>query len=282
MTEERTPNRWRRYNVWDDRSLANDRFAALDPAYGFAALASPHDPCASLTIVGGRVTVMDGVAEADFDMIDTFIARHHIDPAVAPEAMVIAPEAFARMMVDVAVPRAALVRLARGLTPARLAEIGRLLNVAELTFAQVKLRARRTPGNQAHVTNAKDDPLQMAADAATAALYGFDELETTVRVARNARTSALALTVGARRRAGAVLDREGGGAAPRPGRVDLVHRDHVGLRQRADVHRRRRHAMVQGVPDRRLRDRHGAEAVARLIEEAAEVYERRGLFRRRF
>lgn len=197
MTEERTPNRWRRYNVWDDRSLANDRFAALDPAYGFAALASPHDPCASLTIVGGRVTVMDGVAEADFDMIDTFIARHHIDPAVAPEAMVIAPEAFARMMVDVAVPRAALVRLARGLTPARLAEIGRLLNVAELTFAQVKLRARRTPGNQAHVTNAKDDPLQMAADAATAALYGFDELETTVRVARNARTSALALTVGA-------------------------------------------------------------------------------------
>jgi propanediol dehydratase small subunit len=36
------------------------------------------------------------------------------------------------------------------------------------------------------------------------------------------------------------------------------------------------------VAARNLRERHGAEAVARLIEEAAEVYERRGLFRRRF
>lgn len=195
MTE---PNRWRRYEIWDERPLARDRFAALDPEHGFAALWSPHDPIASLTIEEGRVvTVLDGVAEAEFDMIDAFIARHHIDPTVAPEAMAIPPAAFARMMVDVAVPRAELVRLAAGLTPARLAEIGRTLSVAELTFAQAKLRARRTPGNQAHVTNAKDDPLQMAADAATAALYGFDELETTVRVARNAATAALALTVGA-------------------------------------------------------------------------------------
>jgi propanediol dehydratase large subunit len=37
----------------------------------------------------------------------------------------------------------------------------------------------------------------MAADAATAALFGFDEIETTVRVARNARSNALACAVGA-------------------------------------------------------------------------------------
>ncbi len=197
MTGDGAPNRWRRYDVWDERALARDRFAAFDPEHGFAALWSPHDPVASLVIEQGRVIELDGVAERDFDMIDTFIARHHIDVAVAAEAMAIPAVEFARRMVDVAVPRAELVRLSAGLTPARLAEIGRMLGVAEITFAQVKLRARRTPGNQAHVTNAKDDPLQLAADAATAALYGFDELETTVRVARNARTNALALTVGA-------------------------------------------------------------------------------------
>ena len=44
------------------------------------------------------------------------------------------------------------------------------------------LAARKTPGNQGHVTNAKDDPLQLAADAATAVAFGFDEIETTMRV----------------------------------------------------------------------------------------------------
>jgi propanediol dehydratase large subunit len=47
------------------------------------------------------------------------------------------------------------------------------------------------------VTNAKDDPLQMAADAATAVAFGFDEVETTMRVARNAWSNAVACAVGA-------------------------------------------------------------------------------------
>jgi propanediol dehydratase large subunit len=59
------------------------------------------------------------------------------------------------------------------------------------------MRARQTPGNQAHVTNAKDDPLQMAADAATAVAFGFDEIETTMRVARNSWSNAVACAVGA-------------------------------------------------------------------------------------
>ena len=59
------------------------------------------------------------------------------------------------------------------------------------------MRARKTPGNQAHVTNAKDDPLQLAADAATAVAFGFDEIETTMRVARNAWSNAVACAVGA-------------------------------------------------------------------------------------
>ncbi len=46
------------------------------------------------------------------------------------------------------------------------------------------------------MTNAKDDPLQLAADAATAVAFGFDEIETTMRVSRNAWSNALACAVG--------------------------------------------------------------------------------------
>ena len=141
--------------------------------------------------------MMDGEAAADFDMIDRFIATYHLDPTVAPEAMAIPPLDLARMLVDIAVPRAELVRLAHGLTPARLAEAVGHLSALEIAFAYAKMRARRTPGNQAHVTNAKDDPLQLAADAAIAVGLGFDEIETTQRVARNAWSNALACAVGA-------------------------------------------------------------------------------------
>ena len=77
-------NRWRRFAEWDDRPLRLDKFAAEDARNGFSAFSSPADPKPSLTVHNGRVTVLDGVAEADFDMIDYFIARHHIDPEVAP------------------------------------------------------------------------------------------------------------------------------------------------------------------------------------------------------
>jgi propanediol dehydratase large subunit len=63
-------------------------------------------------------------------------------------------------------------------------------------LALKKLRARRDPGNQAHVTNLKENPALLAADAAEAALRGFDEIETTVGVARYAPLNALALLIG--------------------------------------------------------------------------------------
>ncbi len=191
------PNRWQRFAEWDERPLRLDKFAVEDPANGFAAFKGAADPAPSLTIENGRVTVLDGTAEADFDMIDTFVARHHIDPAVAPEAMAIPSDDLARMLVDVNVPRTALTRLAHGMTPAKLADVVARLNAAEITFAYSKMRARKTPGNQGHVTNAKDDPLQLAADAATAVALGFDEVETTMRVSRNAWSNALACAVGA-------------------------------------------------------------------------------------
>ena len=148
-------------------------------------------------LTGGRIVEMDGVAAADFDMIDRFIATYHLDPEVAPEAMAMPALDIARMLVDMSVPRRDLVRIAHGLTPARLAEVVGHLSALEIAFAYSKMRARRTPGNQAHVTNAKDDPLQLAADAAIAVGLGFDEVETTQRVARNAWSNALACAVGA-------------------------------------------------------------------------------------
>jgi propanediol dehydratase large subunit len=191
------PNRWRRFADWDNRPLRLDKFAKEDPANGFSAMKSPADPTPGVGVEGGRVSMMDGIAAADFDMIDRFIAAYHLDPEVAPEAMAMPPLEIARMLVDMTVPRVELVRLAHGLTPARLAEVVGYLSALEIAFAYSKMRARRTPGNQAHVTNAKDDPLQLAADAAVAVGLGFDEIETTQRVARNAWSNALACAVGA-------------------------------------------------------------------------------------
>jgi propanediol dehydratase large subunit len=110
--------------------------------------------------------------------------------------MALSDAELARRLVDVDVPRAELVRLARGLTPAKLARVVGQLDPVELMFALKKLRARRAPGNQAHVTNLKESPALLAADAAEAARRGFAEIETTVGVARYAPLNALALLVG--------------------------------------------------------------------------------------
>ncbi len=203
--EPQSSNRWRRFAEWDARPLRHDLFAAENPEAGFSVFRSPHDPAPSLSVEGGRVTVMDGKAEADFDILDAFIAAHHIDPAMAEKAMAMDPGAIARMLVDINVPRQELEALARGLTPARLAEVVGRLSALEIAFAYSKMRQRQTPGNQAHVTNAKDDPLQLAADAAVAVALGFDEIETTMRVASNSWANALACTVGAAVGRGGVL-----------------------------------------------------------------------------
>ena len=191
------PNRWRRFVEWDARPLRLDKFAREDAANGFSAFRSPADPKPGVGILGGKIAAMDGVLAHDFDMIDAFIAKHHLDMDVAEEAMAMDSGLLARMLVDIHVPRNELVRLARGCTPAKLADVVSRLNALEIAFAYSKMRARKTPGNQAHVTNAKDDPLQLAADAAVAVAYGFDEVETTMRVSRNAWSNAVACAVGA-------------------------------------------------------------------------------------
>ena len=163
---------------------------------GLVAANGPHDPVPELVVEQGRVTRLDGRAAADFDVIDRFLVAHGLDLEVAAEAMALPDTEIARRLVDVDVPRAELVRLARGMTPAKLASVIGLLDPVELMFALKKLRARRAPGNQAHVTNLKESPALLAADAAEAARRGFAEMETTVGVARYAPLNALALLVG--------------------------------------------------------------------------------------
>jgi propanediol dehydratase large subunit len=185
-----------RIRFMDAQRVNLDGFAHEDVELGLIAIRSPHDPDPSFVVRDGVVVEMDGRAAADFDTLDELIATHGIDVDVAGEAMALDDVAFARAFVDPSVPRAEVVRLVSGTTPAKLARVIALLRPAELTLAMTKMRARRTPSNQAHVTNRLDDPLLLAADAATAAAYGFRELETTVPVLADAPSNAVAVTIG--------------------------------------------------------------------------------------
>jgi propanediol dehydratase large subunit len=79
------------------------------------------------------------------------------------------------------------------------------MNVVEMMMALQKMRARKTPDIQCHVTSLTDNPVQIAAEAAEAAIRGFDEMETTVGVVRYAPFNALALLVGSQTGRGGVL-----------------------------------------------------------------------------
>lgn len=194
-----------RIRFMDQQRVNLDGFAVEDPELGMIALRSPHDPAPSIAIEGGRVVELDGVGEDDFDAVDEYIARHGIDVEVAVEAMSLSDAEWGRRCVDPAHPRSEIVRLAAGATPAKLARVLALLRPTELGMAMTKLRSRRTPSNQAHVTNRLDDPLLLAADAATAAAYGFREIETTVPVLADAPSNAVACLVGAAVGAAGVL-----------------------------------------------------------------------------
>ncbi len=178
------------------RPISSDNLVPEEPALGLVAFSSPFDPEPSLRMQDGRVVELDGKAEAEFDMLDEFIARRGIDVDVADEAMAIETVQFARMIVDPGVPRAEVTRLAAGMTPAKIAATLALLTPVEILQAMQKLRVRRTPSIQAHVTNRVDHPLLIAADAAAAVALGFRELETTVPVLRHAPSNALALLIG--------------------------------------------------------------------------------------
>ena len=163
---------------------------------GLIVMDSPTDPKPSLHVADGRVVEMYGRSAKEFDAIDRFIAKYSIDLRNADESMAMPSRDIARMLVDINVPRREVMDVMSGCTPAKLVEVMAELNVVEMMMAMQKMRQRRKPADQAHVTNWKENPALLAADAAEAGLRGFAEAETTVRVSRNAPFSALALLVG--------------------------------------------------------------------------------------
>jgi len=188
--------RQKRFEVLAERAVNKDGFIKEWIDVGLVAMDSPNDPKPSIHVENGRVAEMDGKRREDFDMIDTWIADHTIDASVAEEAMAIDSLKIARMLVDINVPRGEIVRLSVGMTPAKYVDVLKQMNVVELMMAMQKLRPRRTPANQGHVTNLRDTPALLASDAAEAGLRGFSEIETTVGVGRYAPMNALSLLVG--------------------------------------------------------------------------------------
>lgn len=197
--------RSKRFERLAQRPVNRETFIKPWPEVGLIALDSPLDPTPSLKIEDGVVVEMDGVRREEFDLIDHFIARYALKLDVAEEAMTTSSSQIARMLVDINVPRTTILELASGCTPAKLVEIVQQMSVLEMMMGLAKMRARRTPANQAHVTNRKEHPALLAADAAEAALRGFAEIETTVGVARYASLNALAVLVGSQTGRGGVL-----------------------------------------------------------------------------
>lgn len=195
----------KRFEELAQRPVNQETFIKPWPEYGLIAIGSPSDPAPSIKIDGGRVSEIDGRQQDDFDLIDCFIAEHAINLNVAERAMATPSVDIARMLVDINVPRSEIIELISGCTPAKLVDIIQQMNVLEMMMGLAKMRARKTPANQAHVTNRKEHPALLAADAAEAALRGFSEIETTIAVTRYAPLNALAILVGSQTARGGVL-----------------------------------------------------------------------------
>ena len=188
--------RSKRIETLDQRPVNLDGYINEWPEMGFVAMTSPYDPKPSVKVANGRIVELDGKKREDFDYIDQLIAEYAMNVERAEASMAVSSLEIARMIVDIHVSRKEILELVTGITPAKMTEVMNHLNVVELMMGMQKIRARRTPGNQAHITNLKDDPVQIAADAAEGALRGFAEEETTMGVARYAPLSAMALLIG--------------------------------------------------------------------------------------
>lgn len=195
----------KRFQARAQREINKDSFIHEWPEKGLILFESPNDPLPQIKVTQGRVVELDGRPEAEFDLIDRFIAEYAIDASIAEECMATDSLALARCLADFNVPRQEVLRLFSGLTPSKITQVVNRLNVVEMMMALQKMRARRTPSNQAHVTNRKEHPALLAADAAEAVERGFTELETTVGVARYAPLNALALLVGSQTGRGTAL-----------------------------------------------------------------------------
>lgn len=195
----------KRFEALRNRPINKDGFVLEWEEVGFIAMNSSQDPKPSIKIEGGKIVELDGKKREEFDSIDTFIANYGINIEKANEVMSMDSKKIANMLCDPNVSRKKLVQLTTAMTPAKAVQVLGYMNVVEMMMAMQKMRARKTPMNQCHVTNIKDNPAQIAADGAEAALRGFPEQETTVGIARYAPFNALSLLIGSQVGRGGVL-----------------------------------------------------------------------------
>ncbi len=188
--------RSKRFEALAARPVKKDGFVKEWPEVGLIAMNNPGDPAPSIKVENGVIVELDGRSRDEFDMLDTFIANYGIRTEKAEEYMALDSLEIARKLCDINVPRAEVVYITTSITPAKLTEVLGKMTVLEMMMAQTKMRSRLMPSNQCHVTNVKDNMVQIAADAAEAAIRGFDEMETTVGVARYAPFNALAIMIG--------------------------------------------------------------------------------------
>ncbi|MBW6411577.1 propanediol/glycerol family dehydratase large subunit [Clostridium weizhouense] len=195
----------KRFQVLAKRPVNQDGLIGEWPEEGLIAMNSANDPKSSIKIENGKVVELDNKKREDFDMIDRFIADYAINLENAENAMSLDSVEIARKLVDINVSRDEIVDITTSITPAKVVEVMSHMNVVEMMMALQKMRARKTPSNQCHVTNLKDNPVQIAADAAEAGIRGFSEQETTVGIVRYAPFNALAILIGSQVGRGGVL-----------------------------------------------------------------------------
>lgn len=189
--------RQKRFEELEKRPIHEDGFIKEWPDEGLVAMMGPNDPKPSIKIENGVVTELDGKKRADFDLIDLYIAKYGIKLENAEKVMAMDSTQIAHMLVDPNVSRKDIIAITTAMTPAKAEEVISKLNFGEMIMATQKMRPRRTPATQSHVTNIRDNPVLIAADVADAALRGFPEQETTTAVARYAPLNAISLMVGA-------------------------------------------------------------------------------------
>lgn len=186
----------KRFETLSQRPVNKDGFVKEWPEVGLIAMDSPFDPKPSIVIKNGVVEELDGKKRQDFDMIDTFIANYAINLENAETVMNMDSLSIARKLCDINVTRDDILKITLAMTPAKAVDVVGKMSVLEMMMAITKMRARKKVSNQCHVTNLKDNPVQIAADAAEAALRGFDEMETTVGIARYAPFNAIGILIG--------------------------------------------------------------------------------------
>jgi len=186
----------KRFEVLANKPVNKDGFVKEWIEEGFIAMNSPQDPKPSVRVENGEIVELDGKRKEDFDLIDSFIAAYGINKDNAEKVVKMDSQELANKLVNPNISRAELIDLTSAMTPAKVCEVVSYMNVVEMMMAVQKMRSRKKPATQSHITNVRDNPVLLAADAAEGAFRGFDEQETTTAVARYAPLNAISVMIG--------------------------------------------------------------------------------------